>query len=86
MVRLKDIALRAGVSVMTVSKALRDETDISATTKSRIKQLAQELGYVPDSIAQGLRNKTTKLLGVVISATTNPVYARMVMALEDQAY
>ncbi|MBA4146528.1 MAG: LacI family DNA-binding transcriptional regulator [Verrucomicrobia bacterium] len=86
MVRLKDIALRAGVSVMTVSKALRDETDISATTKTRIKQLAQELGYVPDSIAQGLRNKTTKLLGVVISSTTNPVYARMVMALEDQAY
>lgn len=86
MVRLKDIALRAGVSVMTVSKALRDETDISAATKARIKQLATELGYVPDSIAQGLRNKTTKLLGLVISSTTNPVYARMVMALEDQAY
>ena len=86
MVRLKDIAERAGVSVMTVSKALRDEPDISAATKARIRQMAQQLGYVPDSVAQGLRNKTTKLLGLVISSTTNPVYARMVMALEDQAY
>ncbi len=71
---------------MTVSKALRDETDISATTKARIKLLAEQLGYVPDSVAQGLRNKRTKLLGMVISSTTNPVYARMVMSIEDQAY
>lgn len=71
---------------MTVSKALRDETDISPTTRARIKKIAADLGYVPDSVAQGLRNKTTKLLGMVISSTTNPVYARMVMTLEDQAY
>src|SRR5438045_402164 len=49
MVRLKDIALRAGVSVMTVSKVLRDAPDISAVTKTRIKMLAEEMGYVPDS-------------------------------------
>ena len=86
MIRLKDIALRAGVSVMTVSKALRDETDISAATKAKIKQLAQELGYVPDSVAQGLRSRKTKLLGLVISSITNPVFARMILALEEQCY
>ena len=48
MVRLKDIAHHAGVSVMTVSKALRDEPDVSAATKSRIKGLALQMGYVPD--------------------------------------
>jgi len=83
--RLKDIALRAGVSVMTVSKALRDEPDVSAATKARIKTLAQHMGYVPDSTAQGLRNRTTKLFGVVVSAVTNPVYSRMVLALEERA-
>lgn len=86
MIRLKDIAERAGVSVMTVSKALRDEPDISANTKARIKLLAQQLGYVPDSVAQGLRNRTTKLLGLVISSITNPVFARMVLALEERCY
>ena len=54
MTRLKDIAQRAGVSVMTVSKALRDEPDVSAATKTRIKLLAQQMGYVPDSDGPGL--------------------------------
>ena len=86
MVRLKDIAQIVGVSVMTVSKALRDEPDVSAATKARIKQLALDMGYVPDSSAQGLRTKTTKLLGLVIPTTTNPIYARIVFAIEERAH
>lgn len=86
MVRLKDIAAQAGVSVMTVSKVMRDAPDISAATKVRIRALAEQMGYTPDSIAQGLRNKTTKLLGLVISAVTNPIFARVVMAIEEQAH
>ena len=86
MVRLKDIAAQAGVSVMTVSKVMRDAPDISAATKVRIRALAEQMGYTPDSVAQGLRNKTTKLLGLVISAVTNPVFARVVMAIEEQAH
>lgn len=86
MVRLKDIAQLTGVSVMTVSKALRDAPDVSAATKARIKQLAQDLGYVPDSSAQYLRTKTTKLFGLAIPATTNPIYARIVLAIEERAF
>jgi LacI family transcriptional regulator len=86
MVRLKDIALRAGVSVMTVSKVMRDAPDISGATKARIRQLAQQMGYMPDGVAQGLRMRTTKLFGLVISAATNPVYARVVMAIEERAH
>ena len=86
MVRLKDIATKAGVSVMTVSKALRDEPDVSATTKTRIKLLAQQLGYVPDSTAQGLRNRTTKLFGLAISSMTNPIFSRVVLAIQERAH
>jgi LacI family transcriptional regulator len=86
MVRLKDIAQLAGVSVMTVSKALRDAPDVSAATKAKIKSLAAQMGYVPDSSAQGLRTKTTKLFGLLIPATTNPIYARVVYAIEERAY
>lgn len=86
MLRLKDIAERAGVSIMTVSKSLRDAPDISAATRERIKKLASDMGYVPNSAAQGLRNRTTRLLGLIIPAATNPIYARITMAIEEQAY
>ena len=86
MIRLKDIAERAGLSIMTVSKALRDEPDVSAATKTRIKLLAQQMGYVPDSTAQGLRTRRTKLFGLVISSMTNPIYSRVVLAIEGRAY
>jgi DNA-binding LacI/PurR family transcriptional regulator len=86
MVRLKDIAQHLNVSVMTVSKALRDAPDVSAATKSRVKTLAHQMGYVPDSSAQGLRTKTTKLFGLVIPSITNPIFARMVVAIEERAH
>src|SRR5919202_1895921 len=86
MVRLKDIAARAGVSVMTVSKVLRDAPDISAATKARVKMLAEEMGYVPDSLAQGLRTRTTRTIGLFISPVTNPIFARAILAIEEQAH
>lgn len=86
MIRLKDIAQRAGLSTMTVSKALRDEHDVSPSTKARIKLLAQQMGYVPDSTARGLRTRKSKLFGLVISSMTNPIYSRVVLAIEEEAY
>jgi LacI family transcriptional regulator len=86
MVRLKDIARQAGVSVMTVSKALRNEPDVSAATKARIKGLALQMGYVPDSSAQGLRTRTTKLFGLAIPSSMNPMFARIVFAIEERAH
>jgi DNA-binding LacI/PurR family transcriptional regulator len=84
MIRLKDIAQKAGLSVMTISKALRDAPDISAATKARIRLLAEQMGYVPDSTAQGLRNGTSKILGLVIPSMTDPLFARMVSAIESR--
>jgi DNA-binding LacI/PurR family transcriptional regulator len=86
MVRLKDIAAQAGVSVMTVSKSLRGAPDISAATKTRVRGLAQQMGYMPDSMAQGLRNRTTKLLGVILPSIANPVFVRTVAAIEEGAH
>jgi DNA-binding LacI/PurR family transcriptional regulator len=80
------MARHLGVSVMTVSKALRDAPDVSAATKSRIKALAHQMGYMPDSSAQGLRTKMTKLFGLIIPSSTNPVFARIVFAIEERAH
>jgi LacI family transcriptional regulator len=86
MVRLKDIALKAGVSVMTVSKVLHDAPDISDATKARIRSLAKQMGYVPDSMAQSLRTRATRMFGLVVSAITNPINARIIMALEERSH
>jgi LacI family transcriptional regulator len=86
MVRLKDIARHAGVAVMTVSKALRDAPDVSVETKARIKALAAQMGYVPNSFAQSLRSRTSRMFGLVIPSITNPIYARIVFAIEDRAH
>ena len=72
---------------MTVSKALRDDQlDVAPATRARIKAAAKEMGYLPDPGAQSLRNGSTKLFGLVIPTTTNPVFARMLFAIEEQAH
>ena len=86
MVKLKDIAARAGVSIMTVSKALRDAKDIAPETRERIRRIARDMNYVPDLSAQLMRSRKTKLFGLIISAATNPIYARIMMALEERAH
>jgi LacI family transcriptional regulator len=86
MIRLKDIAARAGVSVMTASKAMRDASDVSARTRARIRLLAQEMDYVPNSMAQALRSRTTRLLGLVLSTVANPIFARTITSIEEGAH
>jgi LacI family transcriptional regulator len=52
----------------------------------RIRKLAEEMNYVPDLSAQLMRSRKTKLFGLIISAATNPIYARIMMALEERAH
>ena len=65
MVSMKDIAQRCGVSVATVSKALNGQPDISEETRSRIEQVARELGYMTNSAARALKTNRTYNLGVL---------------------
>ena len=86
--RFASKTLRFGpeLSVMTVPKVLRDAPDISPATKARIRLMSQQMGYMPDSVAQGLRNRTTNSSGLVGFFRTNPVFARTITAIEEQAY
>ena len=62
---LKDIAIACQVSVATVSKALNNHHDIGVQTKERIKQVAKEMGYFPNSAAKALKTNRTYSLGVL---------------------
>jgi LacI family transcriptional regulator len=85
MATLKDIARRLNLSVMAVSKALRDAPDISVATKERVKAEAQLLHYVPNRAAQNLRNQVSQLIGVVIPNINHTLYANLVWGVERQA-
>lgn len=65
MVSMKDIALRCGVSVATVSKALNDHQDISRETRARICAMADEMGYLANSAARALKTNRTYNIGVL---------------------
>lgn len=85
-VRLKDVAARAGVSMMTVSKVMHNAPDISPATKTRVKLIAQQMGYVPNVLAQNLRARRTKFIGLLVPSITNPALARTTAAIEEHAH
>src|SRR5690606_925348 len=53
---------------------------------AQVRALAQEMGYVPHAMAAGLRTRETRLVGLVIPGVANPVFARLIMAIEDGAF
>jgi LacI family transcriptional regulator, gluconate utilization system Gnt-I transcriptional repressor len=73
--RLVDVARLAGVSAMTVSRALRDPKIVSPATRSRIAAAVAEIGYVPDLVASSLTSGRIRLVGVIIPTITDSIYA-----------
>ncbi len=65
MVSMKDISLKCGVSIATVSKALNDHSDIGETTKEYIRKTSKEMGYFPNSSARALKTNRTYNIGVL---------------------
>lgn len=83
-VKLKDIAERAGVSVNTVSRALRNGSDIGEDTKRKICELAEEMGYVPNEIHSYTFSGMSKIIGVATPSTTNPFVFIMLSKLMEE--
>ncbi len=81
---MKDVALAAGVSVMTVSRAFKLDTSVSEATRARIRTIAEDLGYVFDSTAANLRTQKTNFVAVTIPSINNANFADTVGALSDR--
>jgi LacI family transcriptional regulator len=84
-VTLRDVAAKLGLSAMTVSLALRDHPRISAETKQRIRVAMDKLGYRPNPVARALATGKSNLLGVIVPNSSDPYYAEVIRAIEDQA-
>lgn len=85
MVTLKELARILNVSVSTVSKALNDSPEIGERTKKKIVELARELNYRPNRIAQQLKSNQTKTVGVIIPSVLNPFFAEVLHGIEEKA-
>lgn len=84
-VTLQDIARRTGVTINTVSRALKNKPDISVKTCQRIQQVAQEMGYVRNYAASSLRSGRTKTIGLILGEMSNPYYAVVADAVHEAA-
>jgi LacI family transcriptional regulator len=74
-VRMKDIARDLGVSLMTVSKGLRNEPDVGEATRQRILKRAKELNYLPNVNARSLATGKSNLIGMVVPDLLHPFFA-----------
>ncbi len=82
-VTIKDIARVANVSHTTVSRALRNHPALSEETTLRIRQIADELGYVPNDVARGLKTSRSGVLGVIVRRIVDPFFSEVLQGIED---
>lgn len=82
-VKMSDVASAAGVSTMTVSRALRSDASISEETRKRILALIESMGYVPDSLAGALASQRSGFVAVMLRSISNPNLSETVHALDE---
>ena len=76
-VRMKDIADRLGVSLVTVSKVLRNEHDVGEATRRRVLRLAKQLNYQPNMLARGLASGRSFTVGLIVPDLLHSFFAEL---------
>src|ERR1700690_3323394 len=80
-----DVAKRAGVAPITVSRVFNNTGYVSDATRERVETAIKEIGYVPNTLARGLRSKRTHTLALIVTDITNPYFTLMARGVEDSA-
>ena len=82
---IRDIALILGISKSTVSRALNDHFDVKPETARKVRELAAQIDYHPNLLAQHLKQKRTNTIGVVIPETVNRFFAKAIGGIQEVA-
>ncbi|MDR6551217.1 LacI family DNA-binding transcriptional regulator [Paenibacillus qinlingensis] len=85
MITIYDIAEKAGVSAMTVSRVINNTGRISEETRKRVRKVMEELHYIPNALARSLVSQKTNLISLLITDITNPFYTTLARGAEDAA-
>ncbi|MBA85932.1 LacI family DNA-binding transcriptional regulator [Thalassobius sp. S69A] len=78
---LRDVSEASGVSEMTVSRVLRNRSDVSAATREKVLKAAKQLGYVPNKIAGALASQRVNLVAVIIPSLSNMVFPEVMAGI-----
>lgn len=82
---IQDVAKKAGVAPITVSRVINQSGYIRAETRQRVEAAIAELGYVPNNLARSLRSKRTDTLALILTDITNPFFTVVARGVEDTA-
>ncbi|GHH97829.1 LacI family DNA-binding transcriptional regulator [Neobacillus kokaensis] len=85
MVTIYDIAKKANVSAMTVSRVINNSDKISKQTREKVEAIIKELNYIPNSSARSLISKKTNILSLMITDIANPFFTSVARGAEDKA-
>ncbi|SEF76990.1 transcriptional regulator, LacI family [Bryocella elongata] len=86
MANMQEIARMAGVSLGTVSHVLNNSAKVRESTRKRVLEAVQLVGYQPSQLARGLRRDKTNMIGMIIPDITNPFFPAVVRGAEDVAF
>ena len=84
-ITIQDVAARAGVSAMTVSRVLNHPARVAPATRQRVEQAIRELGFVPNALARQLLRGRTHTLALLVSDIGNPFFTQIARGVEDVA-
>lgn len=82
---IRDVALHAGVSIATVSRALRAPAVVSPETRARVQRAVEELAFVPSQLGRQLAERRYAANGIVFPDLSGPYYAEVVLGYEEVA-
>ena len=85
MTTLRDVARRAGVSPMTVSRVVNGSGRVSPDLRARVEQALAETGYLPNTVARNLRTRRTDTIALVMPDMTNPFFTALAHGVEMSA-
>lgn len=85
MATIQDVAARAGVAPITVSRVLNNSGYVSTATRKRVEAAAKALNYVPNSLASSLRSNRTYILAMLLADISNPFWTTVARGVEDVA-
>ncbi|BDF57518.1 LacI family transcriptional regulator [Christensenellaceae bacterium] len=84
-VTIKEVAEKAGVSQATVGRVIGGYGSVSPKTRDKVLAAAKKLNYVPNAIAQSMKSKNTRTIGVVVGNIENPFFSEIVHAIERRS-
>lgn len=84
-ITIKDVARELGVSVSTVSRALKDHPDISPQTKQLVRDLVEKMKYKPNAIALSLRSQRTNIIGVIVPEIVHHFFSMVISGIDEAA-